>query len=176
MSWAALADQGMCFSALLGIYLATPECCVQFCSFQFEKYFEKLEQDQQRATKAGNFMKEERLRELRAFSLVKRKVKGDLVGVFQYLNSHTGAQDKRQKAQATLRKVSFRCKKKYSSSSEQPIFLTELWDNYSILSLSSEKKMPLPRIWRRKKGRLADSCTAVEQTFSLNKPTVLPKK
>lgn len=57
-------------------------------------------------------MKEERFRESCAFSPVKRKVKGDLVGVFQYLNSHMGAQDKRQRAQAMLRKVSFSCKKK----------------------------------------------------------------
>lgn len=36
----------------------------------------------------------------------------DLVRVFQYLNSHMGAQDKRRRAQATLGKISFRCKKK----------------------------------------------------------------
>lgn len=45
MSWAALADQGMCFSALLGTYLATPECCELERGKLDKKFFEKLEQD-----------------------------------------------------------------------------------------------------------------------------------
>lgn len=120
------------------------------------------------------------------FSLAKGRLKEDLVRVLQNLKRSyrddrsrflTWVHGDRRKGKGhKLPRQHFIQKEEKNFIMATTKCFWQLWDNYWSLLVNCERKMPLPRNWRREEGRLADSRTGAQQKLSWMSQQPCPRR